>query len=368
MRVTIWDLDYYYAKDRRNCYNVDAMRISSFHKQSGDYVNFVRSEDDIRRPYDLYYIIKEKSTTPNAPLDFYTNSAVRFWGKANKAHITWKMDRVMLGCRPDYLLYPEKNTRQERAEYIRLFDNTAKLLPIKQNYTNTFKDKDAIVVDTYMWESSKKSILKALDMLMEVKNVSFSEPIRLDLVLRDKDIKNKFLELKLSNRSKMKFAPIGFDQVDDAIVFINTIHEKFGDVSTNEVVVKYDAEKHWTNYLAAYRDFNNMKKAIIKGRKAGVRIVAAALTRRLDTPYFHLFEEMHNWSAKKEPISWFEYISRVHHYCQINNPATWDEGYRDLIRQTYEDKEFFLTKWKNLSYSENDIPWELLKQEFKYGI
>ena len=86
----------------------------------------------------------------------------------------------MLGCRPDYLLYPEKNTRQERAEYIRLFDNTAKLLPIKQNYTNTFKNKDAIVVDTYMWESSKKSILKALDMLMEVKNVSFSEPIRLD--------------------------------------------------------------------------------------------------------------------------------------------------------------------------------------------
>ena len=46
----------------------------------------------------------------------------------------------------------------------------------------------------------------------------------------------------------------------------------------------------------------------------------------------------------------------MHHYCQINNPATWDEGYRDLIRQTYEDKEFFLTKWKNLSYSENDIP------------
>ena len=69
MRVTIWDLDYYYAKDKRNCYNVDAMRISSFHKQSGDYVNFVRTEDDIRRPYDLYYIIKEKSTTPNAPLD-----------------------------------------------------------------------------------------------------------------------------------------------------------------------------------------------------------------------------------------------------------------------------------------------------------
>lgn len=56
----------------------------------------------------------------------------------------------MLGCRPDYLLYPEKNTRQERAEQIRLFDNKAKLLPLSQDYSNTFKDKDIIVTDPYI--------------------------------------------------------------------------------------------------------------------------------------------------------------------------------------------------------------------------
>ena len=65
----------------------------------------------------------------------------------------------MLGCRPDYLLYPEKNTRQERAEYIQLFDNTAHLIPITQNYTNSFKDKNTVVVDKYMWQASKKSLL-----------------------------------------------------------------------------------------------------------------------------------------------------------------------------------------------------------------
>ena len=63
MRVTIWDLDYYYAKIKRNCYNVDAMKISSYHKQRGDTVTFVLNEYDIHRPYDLYYIIKVKNNT-----------------------------------------------------------------------------------------------------------------------------------------------------------------------------------------------------------------------------------------------------------------------------------------------------------------
>ena len=53
------------------------MKISSYHKQLGDQVNFVIKQDDIYRPYDLYYIIKENSKTPNPPFDFFTNSKVR---------------------------------------------------------------------------------------------------------------------------------------------------------------------------------------------------------------------------------------------------------------------------------------------------
>ena len=60
------------------------------------------------------------------------------------------MTAAMLGCRPDYLLYPEKNTRLERAEYIQLFDTQAKLIPISQDYHNSFKQKDVTVVDKYM--------------------------------------------------------------------------------------------------------------------------------------------------------------------------------------------------------------------------
>lgn len=368
MRITIWDLDYYYAKEKKNCFNTDVMKIASFHKQKGDQVNFVLKEDDIRRPYDLYYIIKEKSKTPNPPMDFYTNSKVRWWGNANRARINWKMDKVMLGCRPDYLLYPEKNTRQERAEYIQLFDNTAHLIPITQNYTNSFKDKNTVVVDKYMWQASKKSLLTALDLLKEVKNVSFLQPIRLDLILRDKDIRNKIFELKLTNRSVLKSHPINFDLVDNAICFVNDIKNKFGNVSVNEIIVNYDTELHWTNITFAIKDFENMKSAIVRGRKAGVRIIAAPLKQRIDTPYFHIFEELNKWTSMQETLSWCEYIQRVHPFCDINRPETWNDGFRDLLRQTYIDKEFFLTKWKDKTTSENEVPWNLLDKEFQYGI
>lgn len=54
------------------------MKISSYHKQCGDNVLFVENERDIRRPYDLYYVIKEDANLPNPPMDFFTNSKVRW--------------------------------------------------------------------------------------------------------------------------------------------------------------------------------------------------------------------------------------------------------------------------------------------------
>lgn len=54
------------------------MKISSYHKQLGDKVNFVIREVDINRPFDIYYIIKENSKTPNPPFEFFTNSKVKW--------------------------------------------------------------------------------------------------------------------------------------------------------------------------------------------------------------------------------------------------------------------------------------------------
>lgn len=368
MRVTIWDLDYYYAKIKRNCYNVDAMKISSYHKQRGDTVTFVLNEYDIHRPYDLYYIIKEKNNTPNPPFEFYINPNIRWWGKANMVRINWEMDRVMLGCKPDYLLYPEKNTIEERSEYIQLFDNNAKLLPITQDYSNSFKNKRAIVVDKNMWKASESDILKAFTILADVKNLGFQEPIDLSVILQSKPIYDAFLSFTFSKRSFMKFAPIDFNLVNQAIDFIILMKYANKYIPMGNIIVKCNNTKHWDNYLSASSDFNKMKQAIIEGKHRGIKIVAAPLEHRLDTPYYHLFEELNKWTSLQENISWFKYLLRSHPDCDINLPKTWDDGFRDLVRQTYIDKEFFLLKWKDKYDSMNEVPWKILDEEFKYGI
>ena len=43
------------------------------------------------------------------------------------------MPDLMLACRPDYLLYPERLTRDTRAEQIRLLGNSNNLLPVVQD-------------------------------------------------------------------------------------------------------------------------------------------------------------------------------------------------------------------------------------------
>lgn len=60
------------------------------------------------------------------------------------------MSDAMLGCRPDYLLYPEYDTTLERSEQLRLFNDKGELLSHIQDYSNTFKRKRVILTDTTM--------------------------------------------------------------------------------------------------------------------------------------------------------------------------------------------------------------------------
>jgi hypothetical protein len=58
------------------------MRIASYHEQRGDKITFVTSEDDIRRAFDLYYIVKNKHESANPPVDFFLMHNIRWWGDA----------------------------------------------------------------------------------------------------------------------------------------------------------------------------------------------------------------------------------------------------------------------------------------------
>lgn len=49
-------------------------------------------------------------------------------------------------------------------------------------------------------------------------------------------------------------------------------------------------------------------------------------------------------------------------------PARWNDVFRDLLRQTWEDKDFLLTEWGDKICKDNDVPWLVFKKEFEYGI
>ena len=220
------------------------MKISSYHKQLGDIVTFVTSENDIRRPFDIYYIIKENSKTPNPPGDLFVNPKVRWWGKAYKGRVNWKMTDTMLACRPDYLLYPERNTKLERSEHIRLFNNQGAPLGLVQNWQNTFKNKYALVTDTAMWFADKNNIIDALKKLQSIKKVAFLEPIWLQKIIYDKDIKEEFLKLKFVAGSKLTWMLIDLEEVDKVIEFVIEFKQKYKSVATGEIVVSYKNKTH----------------------------------------------------------------------------------------------------------------------------
>lgn len=378
MRVSIWDLDYYYAQEKVNCFNPDVMKISSYHKQKGDTVNFVLCPNDIRQPFDIYYIIKENNKTPNPPLDLQLNKKVKWWGKAYEMKIKWKMPNAMLGCRPDYLLYPEYNTQLERAEHVRFFNNRAKLLPIYQDYHNTFKKKKIIVTDEYMWDADKDSIIIALKRLEDIKNLYFLKEIQLQRILYDKDIKEQFLKLTFTPGVNFKWSTIELKDFPAALDFLLELKKKNPYTDTGELEIKFinSSGSHWVSRENAIKDFDSIRNCIVAGKKNKVQVKVHFPESFAETPYFYFFSALAGWTNSKfYKRSWLEYltfkyvgVARSEAVFYWNRPEKWHEVFRDLLRQTYQDKNFLLATWGGQQFSSNEIPWFLWEKEFKYGI
>ena len=372
MKVTIWDLDYYFAENKKNLINTDVQKISSYHKQKGDTVNFVLTEYDINRPYDVYYIIKENKKTPNPPLNFWTNPKVRWWGKAYEMRQNWKMTDAMLACRPDYLLYPNCETRLERAERIRLIGNNNNLLPVTQDWSNTFKDKYYIVTDEQLWYCSEDVIVAALDRIKDINSISFEAPVWIEKIMKSPAISEKFFQLKISTRSQIQWMRVKLYKAEETIEWIKLFKEKFPycPIKPLEVVAAAASQRE-----QALKDFEELKRLIIKVKreKFFIKIISP---KRINTPFFFLLELIENWSKINIKLSWLEFISTRYKVekntlsgvTDWNKPKKWPPLFRDALRQTYKDKTFLLLQWGEEKISDLEIPWSLWEEEFKLGL
>lgn len=378
MKVTIWDMDYYYNPSKRNAFNPDVMKISSYHKQLGDQINFVLKEDDIYRPYDLYYIIKEKEKTPNPSSNFYLDKKVRWWGKAVKMRINWRMSDAMLGCHPDYLIYPEHNTIEERAEQIRFFNNKAQPLAWIQNWSNTYKRKKILITDPYFWCATKENIIQALEKIAELPKVSFLEPIWIQKLILDKDIRETFFKIKFQPGTKFLWSPINLRQWPEVKNFLLTLRQMYRvDIGCITIDYRNKLSNHWEDKNLALQDYAALRHIIIEAKENGIYIEIRMPTTRFETPYFELFESLSLWTKYYFQYSWLEFITFNYGNCgkdsskwpyYWNAPHEWTEVFRDLLRQSYIYEDFLITKWLQKKVSLNEIPWNKWKEEFKYGI
>jgi len=80
--------------------------------------------------------------------------------------------------------------------------------------------------------------------LQEAEKISFLEPIWLQKIMYDKDIKEEFLKLNFVPGSKLTWMLVDLEEIDAVIEFVAEFKEKFGKVATGEIVVSYKNKKH----------------------------------------------------------------------------------------------------------------------------
>lgn len=124
------------------------MKISSYHKQRGDSVNFIVNQFQINMSYDIIYVTKRDDTIPNPPLKFINNPKSRVWGAGFRFFSNYELPAIVLACRPDYSIYPPNmRSKFDKADAIQLFDYRGNKLPIIQDFHNVYTNKKTVILD-----------------------------------------------------------------------------------------------------------------------------------------------------------------------------------------------------------------------------
>lgn len=368
MNVMIWDIDWYYAEDKTNLINVDAMKISSYHKQCGDIVHLVTSKFDVQRVWDKMYIIKENKTSPTPPLSLMLNNPKVIMIGSGWSNPTM-IGSVIASCRPDYLLYPnmqkKDNTPFERSEFWRFLDSNGKELPLIQDASRKEKKNFFVVADRNLWSVDEKIILQILRAARRSgKFVSFLEPISIEKLIYNQTLRQEFLKLKFKQKNNIRWTGFNIHTALDFIDFYNdfkTLHRNIVFLPT--VIQEGEiTEKNIQEYLPI----------IAKCMKAKLKInITCGNTTS------QLIRVVANFLSCGKNISWLEYITyRYNKRTKTTEaaikfwltPSYWSSSFRFLLGETYKDTDFLLTRPDATTLDSRIVPTNVFIETFKYGI
>ena len=207
MTVFILDLDW--LCDQSEIPNVNCMRLSSFHKQRKDQVFLVGDMSDLTMQYDRLYIWSESDSTPTLGYRILNDPRTMLFGKRFALCGAKQLGTVILGCRPDYLLYDitnEQSSSYTKANFITFFSANGDKVISRQAWHNTKKGvKRTIVTDEILWKQDPVEITLCLSELIDEPNVVFMQPISLKCLIENESVRNAFFALKFSRGTHFKW-------------------------------------------------------------------------------------------------------------------------------------------------------------------
>ena len=367
-RVMIWDMDWF----EKNTFEPKpvAMKVASFHKQSGDNVFFVESTNDLLFDYDLIYVFREKKNTNFPPLKILDSPKSRLCGKEFIYYEGyWKPDPSIAMTRPSYTLYPLSDRNiYKGAHMIQLFYGKT-ILKSKQDFTNFIEQpkKKSLVIDEQIWYAEEDSILEALAELKQLKNIEFRHNISFKRILESPKIRQAFLDLHFIGGTNMPFENDLGNTFEDAQKIVDFIvdfrkshHVKIGAVKFESVI--YD---HYADHANGIKDLERILKIINYGKKHKVVIQAASPRQRLTTPYWAFFEVLETWT-KYNPYT--SYIQAMLASTSSRTKATWDQILNDVSKWSTPRVWFLLhiwTKYPEIIAKYGTRVWEETKIDLK---
>ena len=371
-------MDFYYRSSVE--FNTYVMKVSSYHKQRGDTVNFVLQSCDINRPYDYCYLFRNNKNLPLPPVKMLVDKKHTRWlGRGVVGYKTWELSDEILGCRPDYQLYPNNlSTKIERAERVRFFNNKGQLLPWIQQWDNTYRNKILLVDDENFWDGTNEEIKLVLERLQTCKNIGFSYPVDSKRLINNLPLKRLFLSLKFARGYQISWKIISQEDVKQSIEFLKEFkaHQRHLSVGTLTYDYRRTNKSHWDSKQYAIEDFAAIRQWRLFALDKGVNINIIMPTTRFETPYFELFEILALWMSTTKNISWLEWITwkygRIKYgeeqYSYWLYPSKWSEMFRELLLQTYQYPDFITRQTKNKKIASNRVPWSTWRETFKYKI
>lgn len=366
-RISIWDMDFFYKKTFRP--NYELMKISSYHKQRGDLINFITEESHIEMIYDKYYISREKNATPPAPTRITDRENVFLMGRGFRYHDNiFKINQVIAATRPDYNLYPpQKKGSLYNAEVVQFFFNKKLLLKKQPFFNRKMYHKKTLVIDKDFWSNDVKEIETALIELQNYKRIAFLHPIRLKILMNSDKLTNLFLNLHFTRETIFKWRnDFGstFTEAKKIIDFYIELKKRNSSCYLGRLPFKTVTTDHWSKDARknALYDLERCMKIVHYAKQGVARILMVAPKRaQYETPYWYYFDRIQVWTEHFERES---FVEMMLFGAMMRWHKSWKEILQDPMKWDLPNTNFLLDMIAN--YSDIIFRYGLLRRGEDY--